>query len=51
MQFKGGCKIAKMQSQNDTKSQCLQYSPAGALVGSPDVFIQYENTGYEQQCT
>ena len=50
MQFKGGCKIARMQSQNDTKSQCMQYSP-GALVGSPDVCIQHENTGGKQQCT
>ena len=40
-----------MLCQYDRMSQCMQYSPAGALVGSPNVCIQYENTGYEQQCT
>ena len=39
-----------MQSQNDTKSQYMQYS-LGALVGSPDVCIGHENTGGKQQCT
>ena len=37
-------------SQYDAKSQCMQYSP-GALVGSTDVCIPHESTGYEQQCT